>query len=87
MTTTNNDKSVDHARHGSGNRNADHGTGRDKQRQQRGIQKTPVPPKETPPGASRREPPATIEALRLPLPVSNFLAESRSGRGVARIEA
>jgi hypothetical protein len=50
MTTTSNDKSVNQATHGSGNGNADHGTGSDKQRQQRGVENTTVPPKETAPG-------------------------------------
>ena len=47
MTTTSNDKSVDQATHGSGNRNADHRTGSDKQRQQCGVENTPVQQKQT----------------------------------------
>ena len=51
FTTTINDvKSVDQATHRSGNRNADHGIGNDEQRQQRGAEKTTVPPQKAAPG-------------------------------------
>jgi hypothetical protein len=46
MATTKDDpKSVDEATHGSGNRNADHGTGSDQQELRRGIKEVPRKPK------------------------------------------